>query len=55
LQVPLPQVPGLPKLRRVVVFTHVAAGGVVQLTPEHGSALHWPALQPNAQTVSVGE
>jgi hypothetical protein len=54
VQVPLPQVPGLPKARRVVPFAQVAAGALVQLTPAQGSALQVPLVQPKAQAVSVG-
>jgi len=53
--VPLPpQVPGLPKARRVVLFAHTAAGGVVQVTLAHGSVLQAPLLQPLLHVVSVG-
>jgi hypothetical protein len=33
---------------------HVAAGGVLQTMPVHGSLRHWPALQPKGHAVSVG-
>ena len=48
------QLPGLPYTRRVVAFAQVVAGGVVQLTPAHGSGLQAPPAQPKEHVVSVG-
>jgi hypothetical protein len=41
-------------VRRVLVLTQSAAGGVVQVTVVQGSELHAPLVQPNMQEVSVG-
>jgi hypothetical protein len=47
-------VPGDEKLVNVVGVAQYAAGGVVHVTPAHGSALQLPAEHPCAQVVSVG-
>jgi hypothetical protein len=39
---------------RVFASAQLLAGGVVQVTPAHGSALHFPLLQPNAQSTDEG-
>jgi hypothetical protein len=38
----------------VVLDVQTFAGGLLQVTPMHGSALHAPFAQPNGQLVSVG-
>ena len=40
-------------MRSVVEPAHAAGGGVLHVTPAHGSALHCPDAQPYAHTVSV--
>lgn len=44
---PAEQVPLAAYVRRVVVFAHVGPGGVVHVTPWHGSPLHALPVQPN--------
>ena len=44
----------LAKVRRVVEFAHVAAGGVLHMTPWHGSPWHTPPEQPFAHVVVCG-
>ena len=51
---PFEQLPGFWKVRRCVPEGQSAGGGVLQLTVEHGSALHWLLAQPNWHVVSVG-
>lgn len=55
-QVPPLQVPGTTKPLRTLPV-QVAAGGVVHVTPAHGSALHVPfaALQPNGHICVLDE
>jgi hypothetical protein len=51
--VPPLQVPDAAKVRRVVPFAQVAAGGMLQVTPAHGSPMQAPFEQPFAHVVSV--
>ena len=51
---PPPHVPLDAKLWRIAPLTHEAAGGVLHVTPAHGSPTQAPALQPLVQLVSVG-
>jgi hypothetical protein len=52
---PLLHVPVAEYVRKVVVpLRHAGAGGELQLTPAHGSALHTPLVHPKVQVVSVG-
>lgn len=53
-QLPMLQVPVAEYVRRVVPLRHVAAGGMVHVTPAHGSPWHWPFMQPFAHVVSCG-
>ncbi len=46
-------VPVAGNVLRVVASAQVVAGGVVQVTPRHGSGLHAPALHPNWHVVSA--
>jgi hypothetical protein len=39
-------------VRRVVLLTHVALGGVVQVFPAHGSLTQAPFEQPEGQLLS---
>jgi hypothetical protein len=41
-------------MRRLKASSHALAGGELHDTPEHGSPLHTPLVQPNEQGVSVG-
>jgi hypothetical protein len=52
--VPPLHVPVAGNVLRVVASAQVVAGGVVQVTPRHGSGLHAPALHPNWHVVSIG-
>jgi hypothetical protein len=47
--VPALQVPGAWGTSSVVVSRQVGAGGLLQLTPAHGSPMHMPPAQPLAQ------
>lgn len=51
---PAAQLPGFAYTRRVVAFAQVFAGGMLHVTPAHGSGLHAPPEQPNWHVVSVG-
>jgi hypothetical protein len=50
-QLPPEQVPAAEYVRRRLPW-QVAPGGVLQVTPEHGSGLHAPPLQPKGHVVS---
>jgi hypothetical protein len=52
--VPPLQVPGDEYVRRVPMLKQSAGGGVVQVTPLHGSTLQVPLLHPNMHVTSVG-
>jgi hypothetical protein len=47
-------VPDEEKLVSVVGDAQYEAGGLVHVTPAHGSALHLPPAHPCAHVVSVG-
>jgi hypothetical protein len=48
---PLVHVPAPEYVRSVVEFTQYAAGGVLHVTPAHGSSMHAPFLHPRAHVV----
>jgi hypothetical protein len=54
VQLPPLQVPIAAYVRCVVPFAQTAGGGVLQVTPWHGSPRHMPFAQPLAQVVSCG-
>jgi hypothetical protein len=39
---------------KVVAVLQAAGGGVLHVTPVHGSGLHAPLVQPNMQALFVG-
>ena len=53
VQPPPEHVPVGEKLRSVAAVTHARAGGLMQLTPAHGSLLQAPFAQPYWQLTSV--